>query len=76
MARRSRVSYATPHNHHAMQTQITMRDLRRHLGNDHDDTLNAVLINPFAELVARHRSLHHGAAPDYVELPMNAKPEF
>ena len=75
MPRRSRVSYATPHDHHAIANQVTMRDFRRHLMNDHDAPVTVSAYN-FNELNIAHKQAHRGAAPDFVELPMNAKPEF
>lgn len=74
MARRTHVSYATPHNHHAMQTQITMRDLRRHLIEDH--SLDVIAVTDFSVLVKLHMNGHNGAAPQYTEQPMNAQPPF
>lgn len=68
-------SFATPHNHHETQAQITMRDLRRHLINDHDSR-NAHLTNDFTVLDRDHFLAHKGNAPVYEELPMNAEARF
>lgn len=75
MARHSSVSYATPHTHNDVLPQITTRDLRKHLLEQHDRT-NAYRVNGFDALEQLHYDAHHGSAPRFFELPMNAPVRF